>query len=337
MHRRPASLSPLLQDLRTFSLFATGKVLLASDSAVFADRSAAGELIDDAADVVPLAADGHSLSARERQAASRLLQALHLFDINPYAGEPERALAELPAWVLEGGKARKAKRGKKQVEELRSSLAGLLDAARREEIQGTGEGDLTELSEVVRQGLPPGPCPGARRERGGDGPSARPPAGGARRRARRRPDRIGPRELAGAGAAGRRARAADRGRDRLRRPLRARPPHAAAGERQGGPVDGGRGRRLDGPFRRGVPQARQPRRGEGGRPDRPQAGRADGRGPRRGGRLAAPRRHRGRPRRRGARPSPPPDRRRPRTRWSRGSPSFRCSPRSAASSSPCAA
>jgi hypothetical protein len=156
VHRRPASLSPLLQDLRTFSLFATGKVLLASDSAVFADRGAAGELIDDAADVVPIAADGHSLSARERQAASRLLQALHLFDINPYTGESERALAELPAWVLEGGKARKAKRGKKQVEELRSSLAGLLDAARREEIQGTGEGDLTELSEVVRQGLPPG-------------------------------------------------------------------------------------------------------------------------------------------------------------------------------------
>jgi hypothetical protein len=156
VHRRPASLSPLLQDLRTFSLFATGKVLLAADSAVFADRGAAGELIDDAADVVPIAADGHSLSARERQAASRLLQALHLFDINPYAGEPERALAELPAWVLEGGKARKAKRGKKQVEELRSSLAGLLDAARREEIRGTGEGDLTELSEVVRQGPPPG-------------------------------------------------------------------------------------------------------------------------------------------------------------------------------------
>ena len=156
VHRRPASLSPLLQDLRTFSLFATGKVLLASDSAVFADRGAAGELIDDAADVVPIAADGHSLSARERQAASRLLQALHLFDINPYTGEPERALTELPAWVLEGGKARKSKRGKKQVEELRSSLAGLLAAARREEIQGTGEGDLTELSEVVRQGLPPG-------------------------------------------------------------------------------------------------------------------------------------------------------------------------------------
>ncbi|HEY3569832.1 MAG TPA: hypothetical protein VGP73_18000 [Thermoanaerobaculia bacterium] len=156
VHRRPQSLSPLLQDLRTFSLFASGKVVLATASAVLADRGAAGELIDDAAEVVPMAADGHALSGREREAASRLLQALHLFDIDPYAGEPERALSELPAWVLEGGKSRKSKRGKKQVEELRGQLAVLLAAARREEIQGTGEGDLTELSEVVRGGLPPG-------------------------------------------------------------------------------------------------------------------------------------------------------------------------------------
>ena len=160
VHRRPAALSPLLQDLRTFSLFASGKVMLVFDSAVLADRNAAGELVEDAAEVVPLSSgEGRSLSARERQAASRLLQALRLFDVDPYAGEPERALSELPAWVLEGGKSRKGggrARGKKQVEELRTSLAGLLDAARREEIQGTGEGDLAELSEVVRGGLPGG-------------------------------------------------------------------------------------------------------------------------------------------------------------------------------------
>ncbi|MFL6259098.1 MAG: DNA polymerase III subunit delta [Thermoanaerobaculia bacterium] len=156
VHRRPQSLSPLLQDLRTFSLFASGKVLLATASAVFADRGAAGELIDDAAEVVPVAPDGHALSGREREGASRLLQALHLFDVDPYAGEPERALSELPVWVLEGGKARKSKRGKKQVEELRGQLVGLLAAARQEGIQGTGEGDLAELSEVVRGGLPPG-------------------------------------------------------------------------------------------------------------------------------------------------------------------------------------
>ena len=161
-HRRPASLGPLLQDLRTYSLFAAGKVVVAVDSAVLADRSAAGDLIDDAAEVVPVSGGSggdRSLSGRERQAASRLLQALHLFDLDPYAGAPESLVAGLPLWVLEGGKARRSggrARTKKQVEELRSGLAGLLEAARREEIQGTGEGDLSELAEVVRGGLPPG-------------------------------------------------------------------------------------------------------------------------------------------------------------------------------------
>ncbi|HEX6862021.1 MAG TPA: hypothetical protein VF414_04345, partial [Thermoanaerobaculia bacterium] len=158
-HRHPPSLTPLLQDLRTFSLFASAKVVLAMDTAVFADKNAAGELIDDAADVLPLKTDG-ALAGRERQAASRLLQALHLFEIDPYAGTPERALADLPAWVLEGGKARRGggarARGKKQVEELRAGLASLLEAARREEIEGRGEGELSDLSEVIRGGLPPG-------------------------------------------------------------------------------------------------------------------------------------------------------------------------------------
>src|SRR5689334_15624658 len=158
-HRHPPSLTLLLQDLRTFSLFASAKVVLAVDTAVFADKNAAGELIDDAAEVLPLKSEG-ALAGRERQAASRLLQALHLFEIDPYAGTPDRALADLPAWVLEGGKARRGggarARGKKQVEELRAGLAALLEAARREEIEGRGEGELSDLSEVIRGGLPPG-------------------------------------------------------------------------------------------------------------------------------------------------------------------------------------
>jgi DNA polymerase III delta subunit len=159
-YRRPADLASILQDLRTFSLFSPGKVTLAVDSAVFADRTAAGELIDDAAEVVPLADGGmRPLSARERQAASRLLQALHLFDVDAQAGAAEKAVGELPAWVLEGGKARRASskgRSKKQVEELRGGLAGLLEAARREGLQGMGDSDLSELAEAVRGGLPPG-------------------------------------------------------------------------------------------------------------------------------------------------------------------------------------
>jgi DNA polymerase III delta subunit len=162
VHRHPASLAGLLQDLRTFSLFSPGKVSVAVDTAVFADRNAAGDLIDDAAEVVPLADSPggigtRPLSGRERQGASRLLQALHLFDVDAYAAAPEKALGELPVWVLEGGKARGGRaRGKKQVEELRGALAGLLEAARREGLQGMGEGDLSELAEAVRGGLPPG-------------------------------------------------------------------------------------------------------------------------------------------------------------------------------------
>ena len=87
-----------------------------------------------------------ALSVRERQAASRLLRALKLFEIEAAdAGEPaEQLLERLPAWVFEGGKAaRRARagraRGKRQVEELREGLAALLEAARREGVEGRAE------------------------------------------------------------------------------------------------------------------------------------------------------------------------------------------------------
>lgn len=152
-HRRPSSLAPILQDLRTYSLFGGAKVLLALDTAVLADRNAAAGLIDEAAEVLPLpsfAGPNPALGPRERQAASRLLQALHLFDTD--------VLSDLPAWAFEGdrrGRGGRA-RGKKQVEELRASLAPLLEAAVREGIQGIGEGDLAELTDAVRGGLPEG-------------------------------------------------------------------------------------------------------------------------------------------------------------------------------------
>jgi hypothetical protein len=152
VHRHASSLAPILQDLRTYSLFGGAKVLLALDTAVFADRNAAAGLVDEAAEVLPLSSGGLSpvLGPRERQAASRLLQALHLFDT--------QALADLPAWAFEGdrrGRGGRA-RGKKQVEELRANLAPLLEAALREGIRGIGEGDLAELADAVRGGLPEG-------------------------------------------------------------------------------------------------------------------------------------------------------------------------------------
>ena len=162
VHRRPPQLAPLFQDLRTYSLFSAAKVLLVVDSAVLADRSAAAELIDDAGEALPLADPDRDLSGRERLAASRLLQALHLFDIDPQAGEPAAAIDSLPAWVLEGGRAaggksgKGAKRGKRQLEELRAGLASLLAAARREELQGFGGGAVAELAAMIREGLPAG-------------------------------------------------------------------------------------------------------------------------------------------------------------------------------------
>src|SRR5688572_11877510 len=70
LRRRPADLLPLLEDLRTFSLFGGGKVVAAVDSAVLADRGAAVELLAEA--LAAPAPGGESLAPREREAASRL-------------------------------------------------------------------------------------------------------------------------------------------------------------------------------------------------------------------------------------------------------------------------
>jgi hypothetical protein len=155
LRRRPSELGSILADLRTYSLFGGGKVTLVVASAVFADRSAAADLLDEAAEVLPLA--GRELGVREREAGSRLLQALRLFG---QAAE-SAALANLPEWALQGGRAyRRAHgergRGKKQIEELRSGLANLLERALEVGLQGFAEGDLAELGEVLDGGLPPG-------------------------------------------------------------------------------------------------------------------------------------------------------------------------------------
>lgn len=148
VHRRPSSLAPILQDLRTYSLFGGAKVLVVLDTAVLADRNAAAGLVDEAAEVLPLSSP--ALGPRERQAASRLVQALHLFDTD--------VLSDLPAWAFEGDRRSRSgrARGKKQVEELHAGLAALLEAAAREGIRGIGEGDLAELTDAVRGGLPEG-------------------------------------------------------------------------------------------------------------------------------------------------------------------------------------
>src|SRR5262245_25319475 len=52
--RRPADLGSILADLRTYSLFGSGKVTIVIDSAVLSDRRAAAYLIDQAAEALPI-------------------------------------------------------------------------------------------------------------------------------------------------------------------------------------------------------------------------------------------------------------------------------------------
>lgn len=158
VRRRPARLAPILGDLRTYSLFSSAKVVVALDTAVLADRAAAADLLDDAEAALP-PGEGE-LSARGREGASRLFQALRLFGIDPAAGEAEQAIASLPRWALEGGRALRHKktrgRGKADVEELTRGLALLLERAREAGVVGWAEGDLAELGEALERGFPSG-------------------------------------------------------------------------------------------------------------------------------------------------------------------------------------
>lgn len=153
-HRRPTRLAPLLADLRTFALFAPAKVILAVETGVLADKKAAAGFVDEAAAAVPLT-DGSGLSAAERRAALRLLQAIRLFDLDPYAAEPEAILDALPDSAFQGGGDGRA-RAKPKVRELRENLAALLAAARREGLEGFAVEEVSELAAVVRDGLPQG-------------------------------------------------------------------------------------------------------------------------------------------------------------------------------------
>ncbi len=170
--RRPADLGAILQNLRTFSLFDAAKVVLVVDSAIFADRKAAAELIDQAEDALPVgdraggaqgerrargAPTEHLLDDAGRGGASRLLQALRVFGIDA-AGDPAEVVGALPKWALEGGRTRKKrssrKRTAKQITALRDGLSQLLEAARGAGLEGFAEGDLAELGDIVANGLP---------------------------------------------------------------------------------------------------------------------------------------------------------------------------------------
>ncbi len=158
--KRPPSLGALLGSLRTLSLFSAGRTVVVVESAVLADRAAAADLLDEAADIEP-PEPGDALAGDERRAAGRLLQALRLFGVDPEAGRARRALDALPDWALQGGRTWRAghanrPRGSRQVEEVRERLTQVLEAARAAELRGFAASDLEELSELANGAFPPG-------------------------------------------------------------------------------------------------------------------------------------------------------------------------------------
>lgn len=156
IRHQPPRLGPLLDDLRTFSLFSPAKVILAVNTAALADRRAAADLVDDAEAALP--AGGDELTPAARQGASRLLQALRLFQLDPAAGDPARVIESLPRWALEGGRALRKRRprgrSKKEIETLTAGLAELLAAARGLDLVGWAEGDVASLGAAVEDGFP---------------------------------------------------------------------------------------------------------------------------------------------------------------------------------------
>jgi DNA polymerase III delta subunit len=153
VHRRPESLGAILTDLRTFSLFSTAKVTVVVDSAVLADLAAAAVLLAEAVRELPVTA-GDELPPAQRRAAVRLLQVLRLYQVDPQSGATSEVVDQLPAAAFAGKTGRKPGAGKLQ--EIKSGLAELLEAARADGIEGRADSDLALLAEAHGGGLPAG-------------------------------------------------------------------------------------------------------------------------------------------------------------------------------------
>lgn len=151
--RRPDSLAEVIADLRTFSLFGDGKVVVVVESGVLADRGTAAALLDEIRAELPWSGGRAELSGGAREAAQRLLQVLRLHDIDPRAAAPERVLAALPEAVL-AGKTRAARGRAVAGAELREALVPLLAAALEAGLRGIGEEDASQVADLLRDGLP---------------------------------------------------------------------------------------------------------------------------------------------------------------------------------------
>ncbi len=152
--RRPDSLADVVADLRTFSLFADGKVIVVIESGVLADRASASELFEEIRAELPWSGGAGDLKGGAREAALRLLQVLRLFDLDPQSAPPERLLAGLPDALLAGKAGRGARAKASDADACRGALAPLLAAALEAGLRGIGQEDVSQVADLLRDGLP---------------------------------------------------------------------------------------------------------------------------------------------------------------------------------------
>jgi hypothetical protein len=93
--RRPPRLADLLQDLRTYSLFESAKVVVAVETALFADRQAAADLVDQAAEVASRGRGALRERERRRFAPAPGAAALRPRSQRRAAGAPARRTTRL--------------------------------------------------------------------------------------------------------------------------------------------------------------------------------------------------------------------------------------------------
>jgi len=145
--RAPDDLSAIVADLRTLGMFEPGKLYLVVDTGLFADRAASGDLLVAVRQALPFAGSAADLTGEAREAAVRLLRICRLHDVDLDAGAAN-ALGRLPDALLTG----KSKSG---ADAVREELEPLLAAALESGLRGTGDDQLGELADLMRDGLPP--------------------------------------------------------------------------------------------------------------------------------------------------------------------------------------
>lgn len=144
--RSAGEIAGLIDDLRTFSMFHPGKIVVATATGALADKDVAQELLDDVRKGGAFRAGGE-LEGGARERALRLLQVLRLHDLDPASGRAAALLDALPDALFGGKKGGGA-------EAARAELLPLLEAALEAGLAGVGESEASRLADLLRDGLP---------------------------------------------------------------------------------------------------------------------------------------------------------------------------------------